>query len=528
MAEVWLARQHGAFAGASKQVAIKLMADHLAADPGFQQLFESEVRLSMLLSHSNIVQVFDAGREDGHTYLVMEWVEGLDLSRLEDHMRRSGAAFDVDVAVHVVTEILRGLAYAHRVEHEGRPAGIVHRDVSPQNVLVSVSGEVKLTDFGVARLAIDKTTGHDVRGKLRYMAPEQALGRSRSPTVDLYSVGAILHELLSGTRFRSDHDPDALRVAVLRGDVPATPHALPSEVELLRQRLLAADPTQRFQSAEEALAAIEQWPGSRRRTETIAQLCRRALEHAPASAFERTDRGDHRWAGLDGTATQTATTAEVTRTPTRTIGTSGPSPMAAAPSKAKVGTAIAIVVGALLGVGVLSAIVAFSLRDIESDPSRDDNISYNSKQSGPVVVGEPPPSYGRMPPKDAPMPIHRPPPVQTHPGALEPAEDTGHHDRDEDTGSAADRELPSDAALHTALVEPEQQARACGDPGVERLELELTFVGETGLLALATVTHADHLDPELRTCIEDAFIGTTIGPFASEVHRVTHTLHYGS
>src|SRR5688572_6043485 len=113
MAEVWLARQHGAFAGASKQVAVKVMADHLAADPEFQQLFETEVRLSMLLSHSNIVQVFDAGREDGHTYLVMEWVEGLDLSRLEDHMRRSGAAFDVDVAVPVVAEVLRGLAYAH-------------------------------------------------------------------------------------------------------------------------------------------------------------------------------------------------------------------------------------------------------------------------------------------------------------------------------------------------------------------------------------------------------------------------------
>ncbi|NJK31768.1 MAG: serine/threonine protein kinase, partial [Deltaproteobacteria bacterium] len=202
MAEVWMGRRV-AMGGVSKTVAIKLLAGKVADNPEYQRLFMSEARLSMLLSNSNIVQVFDIGEDQGVAYMAMEWVDGLNLAQLCQRMAKAGERLAPVVSVYIVAELLRALAYAHGLSHEGNKVEIIHRDVSPQNVMLSVSGEIKLMDFGIARLSSEDTSGVYVKGKLRYMPPEQLRGNARKPTVDLFAVGAILHELLEFRRFRS-------------------------------------------------------------------------------------------------------------------------------------------------------------------------------------------------------------------------------------------------------------------------------------------------------------------------------------
>ena len=274
MAEVWMGRRR-AMGGASKAVAIKLLAPHLASKAIYRRMFVDEARLTMMLTHSNIVQVFDVGEEGGRSYLVMEWIDGLDLSRLAHSMRERGERFPLAVVAHVIGEVLRGLAYAHGLTEGENSSTIVHRDISPQNVLISVSGEVKVSDFGVARLASEETSGLHVRGKLRYMPPEQVRGKSKRATIDLFAVGAMLQELLDGGRFRAGLERAALFGMVIAGEVPPLARAqLPAELVALRDGLLEADPDQRLQSAEDALALLGRWSGYRNATDELAALVR--------------------------------------------------------------------------------------------------------------------------------------------------------------------------------------------------------------------------------------------------------------
>ncbi|HLT40234.1 MAG TPA: serine/threonine-protein kinase [Enhygromyxa sp.] len=286
MAEVWMGRRQ-ALGGASKTVAIKLLASHLAENPIYRRMFVDEARLTMMLTHSNVVQVFDVGEQGGRSYLIMEWVDGLDLTRLGDALRETDEQLDFPVIAHVIGEVLRGLAYAHELLDGDHQSGIVHRDISPHNVLCSVSGEVKIADFGVARLTSEETSGVHVRGKLRYMPPEQVRGDSKHPTVDLFAVGAMLQELLDGVRFRAGIERDELFAMVLRGQVPPLRRReVPAELALLRRRLLTADRGARIQSATEALELLRSWPGYRNAADELAALVRaRAGVAAPRSGL---------------------------------------------------------------------------------------------------------------------------------------------------------------------------------------------------------------------------------------------------
>ena len=270
MAEVWEGQR--AALGGTKAVAIKLLARDLLDDESHRRMFLEEARLSMLLTNSNVVQVFDVGESGGECYMVMEWVDGLNLSELARKLARAGERLPIVSVAYILGEILRALAYAHQLHHDGQKATIVHRDVSPQNVLVSVSGEIKLVDFGVARLAREETSGLHVKGKLRYMAPEQLRGRSREPTVDLYAVGAIFHELLEGRRFRETRDEADLYAMVLDGAHPPLEVELPAELARLHAGLLEPDPHQRIQSADEGLELLYSWPGYRNRSVELKRL----------------------------------------------------------------------------------------------------------------------------------------------------------------------------------------------------------------------------------------------------------------
>jgi serine/threonine protein kinase len=290
MAEVWMGRRTSMAGAASKAVAIKLLAREVLDDPTYRTMFIEEARLSMLLTNSNVVQVFDVGEIDGECFMVMEWVDGLNAAELTHKMGREGERLSVVVAAHVIGEVLRALAYAHGLHHDGVQATIVHRDVSPHNVLVSISGEVKLADFGVARLAREETSGLHVKGKLRYMAPEQLRGRSREPTVDLYAVGAVLHELLEGKRFRSTRDEGDLYAMVLSGECPPLTVSVPPEIEHLRTRLLDPDPKRRIQTADEALELLCAWPGYRNGSVELGKLIRRWVGvGAPRSGIVSSD-----------------------------------------------------------------------------------------------------------------------------------------------------------------------------------------------------------------------------------------------
>ncbi|MBI3075383.1 MAG: serine/threonine protein kinase [Deltaproteobacteria bacterium] len=269
MAEVFLARTRG-IEGFEKWVAIKRILPHLAGNREFARLLINEAKLAARLSHVNIVQIFDFGQVGGTYFLAMEYVAGRDLRTVLARSRTLGQRLTLAQVLFVMAEVCRGLAYAHRKRDDAnRHLRIVHRDVSPQNILVSYEGEVKIADFGIARAAsiAYETQSGVLRGKLSYMAPEQALGVPVDQRADLYSAGIILYEMLTGVRlFRGATDLETLALVREPRIVPPRAHdpAIPEALEEIVLKALAPRREERYQQAEEmhgALAAFAQAHG---------------------------------------------------------------------------------------------------------------------------------------------------------------------------------------------------------------------------------------------------------------------------
>ncbi|MEO8877648.1 MAG: serine/threonine-protein kinase, partial [Polyangiaceae bacterium] len=207
MATVFLARL-GGVAGFQRFVAIKRLHPHLASDRDFIQMFLDEARIAARLHHPHVVPIMEIGESDKGYYLVMEYIEGDTLARLMARSAQSGNPFPTRVAVRAALDALAGLHAAHEmVDDEGKPLEIVHRDVSPQNILVGVDGSARITDFGVARAASRLTTtkSGQLKGKLSYMAPEQARGKGIDRRADVFAMGIVLWELLARKRlFKGD------------------------------------------------------------------------------------------------------------------------------------------------------------------------------------------------------------------------------------------------------------------------------------------------------------------------------------
>lgn len=300
MAEVWVARRRGA--ADEKYVAVKLMARHHARDERFERMFRAEAALCACLSHANIVQVFDAGEHGGRPYLVMEWVDGVTLAELEPWLWRLEPRRRLRIAGYVIGQVLHALDYAHRItDRNGAAIGIVHRDVSPHNILVSVSGEVKLTDFGIAHRICDQTSGKFIKGKLRYMPRDQVEGNGSTAAVDLYATGAILHELLDGRPFRHDATDDvALYAAIMSDSVPMLTEPAPAALEALRRGLLEPNRKRRLTSAARALDLLERWPDYVDMRRELGSLCASflgvagprtgLLTHPPGGSLRPVDR----------------------------------------------------------------------------------------------------------------------------------------------------------------------------------------------------------------------------------------------
>jgi serine/threonine protein kinase len=319
MGEVWKGRRE-ALGGSAVDVAIKVLSAAKVNDPEARRMFLDEARLSMLLTNSNIVKVFDAAEsEDKTCFMVMEWVEGLNLAELTEKTRKVGEKLPDVIIAYIIGEVLKGLAHAHDLRHGTSRLTIVHRDMSPHNVMLSVSGEVKVMDFGIARVASEETSGVHVKGKVRYMPPEQLRGESREPTLDLFAVGAMLHELLDGTKFRSQVVDEArLYGMVLDGQVPAMTRAvdtLPKELDDLRRSLLAAKPEDRTQTARDAFRLLTRWPGYRDARFELDEIVRRFFsEGEPRPALPATS------------VLEAGPAAPLVREPERTITASSGSP----------------------------------------------------------------------------------------------------------------------------------------------------------------------------------------------------------
>ncbi len=240
MAEVWRARAYG-MAGFEKILVIKKVLDTLAKDDEFLKLFVDEARIAVQLLHVNIVQVFDLGEVDGTYYMAMEYVHGLDLARLVSRARQVGP-FPVPLALFIASEVLKALQFAHeRTDDNGAPLRIVHCDISPQNVLISYAGEVKITDFGISRAAFQASSMHEViRGKYAYMSPEQVDGKELDGRSDLFSLGILLYELLTGRRLFKAKSRDETLARVRRAEVPSPRSYRPELSEDLEGILLTA------------------------------------------------------------------------------------------------------------------------------------------------------------------------------------------------------------------------------------------------------------------------------------------------
>ena len=261
MAEVFLAESAG-IEGFKKRVAIKRVLPHLSEKKRFIAMFLDEARLSANLTHSNVAQVFDIGVGDNAYFIVMEYVDGSDLKAVIEYIRKMKRPFPVEVAVYIAERICDGLAYAHEAKNpEGQPLRIVHRDVSPANVLLTKYGEIKIVDFGLAKATsqLEKSEPGIVKGKFGYLSPEVTQGLEVDVRTDVFAVGIILWEILAQRRlFQGEND---LKTVMLVRDAVVPPLAplnkdVPPELETIINRALAREPEKRYQSARELGRAL--------------------------------------------------------------------------------------------------------------------------------------------------------------------------------------------------------------------------------------------------------------------------------
>src|SRR6478736_1345195 len=260
MAEVFLAKKRGA-EGTYKLLVLKRVLPDYVSSRRFRVMFADEAQLATRLNHPNIVQIYDfQDYGDEGQLLSMEYVDGPDLRALTKAAKATGERLPPPVAAYIVLEVAKGLHYAHeRKDERGAPLDIVHRDVSPQNVLLSYDGAVKVADFGIASANLFREEEGVLKGKTGYMSPEQAAGQKVDRRTDIYSLGVILHELLTGRPLHGPLEGDALLEAVRVGRVePPSTYALgiPSELDDLTLKALAVDPAKRFQTARDFSVAL--------------------------------------------------------------------------------------------------------------------------------------------------------------------------------------------------------------------------------------------------------------------------------
>ncbi|HEY1547236.1 MAG TPA: serine/threonine-protein kinase [Kofleriaceae bacterium] len=280
-AEIYLARMDGT-AGFEKYVVVKCLHDHLADDPDFVKMFLDEARLAAVLDHSNIVQTMELGEQDGRYYMVMEFLAGLSLAMI---VRRAAdripdGKIAVPLILNITAQAAGGLHYAHERMANGKPLNMVHRDISPQNLVIGWEGVVKIVDFGIARAEVrdTKTKAGTIKGKFAYMSPEQCVATNVDRRTDVFALGVIAHELLTGRRLFKRNSPYETYQAVLDCQV-APPSSLNIEIDPaldpIIMKAVAKDKDERYPNAEafnDALLAYLHQHGKSAAAGEIAQF----------------------------------------------------------------------------------------------------------------------------------------------------------------------------------------------------------------------------------------------------------------
>ncbi len=411
--------------GFSRIVAIKCMHRHLADDPEFRAMFLDEARLAARIRHPNVVSTIDIGESDEGMYLVMEYVTGESLASLLRASSRSGERIPSSIGVRIVIDALYGLHAAHvATDDAGKPLSIVHRDVSPQNILVATDGHARVLDFGIAKAAGRSHTTRDgqLKGKFRYMAPEQIRDAPVSARTDVYAASVVLWELLTGQPLFKGSNDAAVVARVLEGVVAPPSKLVPSvppELDAIVARGLAREPDDRFPSAEAMAEALEglshsttarqvgAWVGHvageviRRRAEQIA-----LIEGAPSTP------GLVVAAPTPGPRTETSTLevqAPEAKTEVRLTTPTATEPPKRGPGAAMVaalvaGTALLGVLAAFAFVGVRGPAPSASSRATPGEsttavPPASDTTAVSEEPSAPVAPAAPssPPSASAQP-----------------------------------------------------------------------------------------------------------------------------------
>lgn len=255
MAEVYLAKSTGA-GGISKFIAIKRILPQYSEHPEFIDMFKEEAKIAVNLNHGNVVSIFEFGIEKQQFFLVMEYVEGQNLRQVLNHLKKENKNFSIDQIVYIIKEVAAGLDHAHRCLDgtTGKPLNITHRDMSPQNIMLSFEGEVKIVDFGIAKAEsqMEQTRAGTIKGKFGYMSPEQADGQTVDPRTDIFSLGIVLWELLANDRLFSSNNEAATLKKIRECQIPSLRKlnpAVPPELERICTKALAKDRAVRYQNS---------------------------------------------------------------------------------------------------------------------------------------------------------------------------------------------------------------------------------------------------------------------------------------
>jgi serine/threonine-protein kinase len=264
MAAVWAARMKGT-RGFQKIVAVKTMLPELSQDPQFEEMFLAEAELASRIRHPHVCEILDLGEQDGLLYIVMEWIDGEPLSQLARSSRQRGG-IPANIALRLCLSAALGLHAAHELKDEnGELVGLVHRDVSPQNILVTYDGVVKIVDFGVAKATAESDQGRtkdgQLKGKVPFMSPEQALGKPVDRRTDVFALAIVLYQILANKHpFRGDNDMITLRRICDRDPAPSLSENMPGcppAVHELVMKALEKDPDNRYQTMAEMARALD-------------------------------------------------------------------------------------------------------------------------------------------------------------------------------------------------------------------------------------------------------------------------------
>lgn len=500
MGEVFLAKISGA-AGFEKPCIVKTILPALLKDRQFLDRFHHEAKVLVHLVHSSIAQVYDMGEAEGTYYMALEYVAGVDLSFLQEQARTEGQALPVPVALYLGQRIAEGLGYAHRkAGPDGMPLGIVHRDVSPHNVMVSYEGEVKVIDFGLAKSAARSkyTLPSTVMGKLGYMSPEQVRAEAVDHRSDIYSCGVVVWELLAGRPLFAHGTVGEMMAAMSNPSVPAL-HELRPDVDpaldAVVRRALAPTPSDRYARADDFARALNEQllrTGSSLGAEEVGNfvraLCpeafasqRKLLSRISSPGLRRTPAPDGTWvpvntarysplplqpsSATDGDSGYESTlvrSASGTATPTVSpVSASGPL------SVSRKGWTAAIVLGALGLVGASAGVTAVMMtqRPPPPPPPMERGGHPPPHEGGPG--GHPPPYHQRPPHPGMPPPggsEGRPPPGGPGEGPRSFGE-ARPHPREPEAGDMA--ETPDEPAVAPTNSKPDAEPMQVAAPSVK-------------------------------------------------------------